>query len=91
MKTNKRIKHIVKWVKRYAKTHKIRTLVIGVSGGIDSAVVSTLCAETGLDTVVLSMPIRQSTHTHSLSQQHLAWLTERYPNVTAYTYDLIHS
>lgn len=88
MKTKRRIQHIVRWIKQYARDHKISTLVVGVSGGIDSAVVSTLCAETGLDTVVLSMPIRQSAHTHDLSQRHLAWLTDRYPNVTAYTYDL---
>ena len=88
MKTKKRIRHIVAWIKKYARKNNISTLVIGVSGGIDSAVVSTLCAETGLDTVVLSMPIRQSRHTHDLSQRHLTWLTDRYPNVTAYTYDL---
>ena len=82
------IQHITAWIKRYAKDHRIKNLVVGISGGIDSAVVSTLCAETGLDTVVLSMPIRQSRHTHDLSQRHLNWLTDRYSNVTAYTYDL---
>ena len=88
MKTKKRIQHIRSWIKKYARRNDISALVGGVSGGIDSAVVSALCAETGLDTLALSMPIRQSAHTHDLSQRHLAWLTNRYPNVTAYTYDL---
>ena len=54
----KRAKYITKWIQSYAKDNKIQTLVVGVSGGIDSSVVSTLCAETGLPTVVVSMPIR---------------------------------
>lgn len=83
-----RIKKITRWINKYAHDHKIKTLVVGVSGGIDSAVVSTLCAETGLPTVVLSMPIRQSQQTHTLSQRHCDWLVERYPNVTGYTIDL---
>ena len=84
----KRAKYITKWIQSYAKDNKIQTLVVGVSGGIDSSVVSTLCAETGLPTVVVSMPIRQSSQTHTLSQRHLDWLVERYPNVTGYTIDL---
>lgn len=88
MTPKKRTQHIVKWIQSYASKHKIETLVVGVSGGIDSAVVSTLCAETGLPTVVVSMPIRQSAHTHSLSQRHCNWLVERYQNVTGYTIDL---
>ncbi len=48
---------IVSWIKNYAVTNNIDSLVVGVSGGIDSAVVSTLCAETGLKTYVLSMPL----------------------------------
>lgn len=83
-----RIKKISKWIKSYASKNKISTLVVGVSGGIDSAVVSTLCAETGLPTVVLSMPIHQSKHTHALSQRHCDWLVERYHNVVGYTIDL---
>ena len=50
---------IVKWIKDYADENKIQSLVVGVSGGIDSAVVSTLCAETGLPTFPLGMPIHQ--------------------------------
>ena len=88
MTPKQRVKRIVKWIKDYVKKNRISTLVVGVSGGIDSAVVSTLCAETGLPTVVLSMPIRQSRQTHTLSQRHCDWLTERYSNVTGYTIDL---
>ena len=51
--------NIVEWIKDYADKSKIKSLVVGVSGGIDSAVVSTLCAETGLPTYVIGMPIHQ--------------------------------
>ena len=88
MTPRNRIKHIQTWMKKYAKVNKIETLVVGISGGIDSAVVSTLCANTGLPTYVLSMPIKQSKATHGLSQAHGAWLTERYTNVTFETIDL---
>ena len=88
MTPRQKIRYITKWIRDYAKKHRISTLVVGVSGGIDSAVVSTLCAETGLPTVVVSMPIRQSAHTHSLSQRHCDWLVGHYENVTGYTIDL---
>lgn len=88
MKTHKRILYITGWIKKYVTKNKINTLVVGVSGGIDSAVVSTLCAETGLPVMALSMPIRQSVDTHSLSLRHLDWLTKRYVNVSAMIYDL---
>lgn len=81
MKTKKRIDTITKWIKRYAEKHKVKCLVVGVSGGIDSAVVSTLCARTGLPTVALSMPIKQSEHTHNLSVAHCEWLRTAYANV----------
>lgn len=60
MTAKQRIKHITKWIKNYAKTAKVSTLVVGISGGIDSSVVSALCAETGLKTIVVQMPIRQN-------------------------------
>jgi len=86
--SKQRVSYITKWIRDYAKKHKIKTLVVGVSGGIDSAVVSTLCARTGLPTVAVSMPIRQSKHTHALSQKHCEWLAAAYENVTAETVDL---
>jgi NAD+ synthase len=88
MTPKQQIKYIHGWIKKYAKRNSIKTLVVGISGGIDSAVVSTLCAMTGLPTRVLSMPIKQSKATHNLSQAHGKWLTDRYPNVTFETIDL---
>lgn len=88
MTPKQQAQHIIRWIKNYARKHKIKTLVVGVSGGIDSAVVSTLCAQTGLPTIAVSMPIRQSKDTHSLSQQHCEWLANNYDNVTVHTVDL---
>jgi len=81
-------KQIVKWIKDYAKKNKIKALVVGVSGGIDSAVVSTLCSKTALPTFVLSMPVRQNKKLHSLSLQHCKWLTDNFNNVTHLNIDL---
>jgi len=60
MKPKQRINHIVKWIRAYARSAKIDVLVVGISGGIDSSVVSALCAETGMKTIVVQMPIRQN-------------------------------
>ena len=79
---------IVKWIKDYADENKIQSLVVGVSGGIDSAVVSTLCAETGLPTFPLGMPIHQDSDQESLSDIHLAWLEKRYKNVKTLKFNL---
>ena len=73
---------IVRWLKDYYWMHSIKCFVVGVSGGIDSAVVSTLCAETGLPTYVVCMPLL-STHKNSkLSEDHAKKLDEKYENVT---------
>ena len=79
---------IVKWIKDYADENKIQSLVVGVSGGIDSAVVSTLCAETGLPTFPLGMPIHQDSDQESLSDLHLAWLEKKYKNVKILKFNL---
>ena len=79
---------IIEWITEYAKRSGHETLVVGVSGGIDSAVVSTLCAMTGLATLAVCMPIRQSKHTHELSTKHAHWLTTKFDNATNYTVDL---
>ena len=79
---------IVKWIKDYADTNNIQALVVGVSGGIDSAVVSTLCAETKLPTFPLGMPIHQDHNQESLSDNHLAWLDKKYDNVKPLKFDL---
>ena len=88
MKAKKRIKIIVDWIKTYAEKHHVESLVVGVSGGIDSAVVSTLCAHTGISTIAVSMPILQSQHTHNLSLKHGEWLNNNFDNVVHYTLDL---
>lgn len=79
---------IQEWILSYTVDHKITTLVIGVSGGIDSAVVSTLCAETGLPTLVIGMPLNSSESNTELSNKHIYFLCEKYKNVNSYTIDL---
>ena len=83
--------NIVEWIKEYAEKNKINSLVVGVSGGIDSAVVSTLCAETGMPTYVLGMPIHQNEEQENLSDVHLEWLTCKYTNVTKLKFDLTNT
>jgi NAD+ synthase len=72
---------ITAWIKHYAESAGVTSLVIGISGGIDSAVVSALCASTGLNTVAVTMPIRQLPDLHDLSLRQGAWLAERFDNV----------
>ena len=79
---------IQQWIFDYAQSAGAETLVVGVSGGIDSAVVSTLCASTGLPTIVLSMPIRQDKEQHDLSVDHCLSLLNTFTNVQWETIDL---
>ncbi|MDN3596479.1 NAD(+) synthase [Zunongwangia endophytica] len=88
MQTTKVIDHIVNWLKDYAENAKMNGFVVGVSGGIDSAVTSTLCAKTGLDVLVLEMPIHQDPSHVSRAQKHIASLKERFPNVKSESVDL---
>ena len=89
MTPKQRIKHITKWIRDYAREARVDTLVVGISGGIDSSVVSALCAETGLKTIVVQMPIRQNRKLDNLSSAQASWLLERYPdNVTHMSMDL---
>lgn len=88
MTSKQRIKHITKWIRQYATKNKISTLVVGISGGIDSSVVSALCAETGLNTIVVQMPIRQNRKLDNRSSMQATWLLERYKNVTHMNMDL---
>ena len=81
-------KQITAWIQDYADSAGISTLVIGISGGIDSAVVSALCAHTGLRTIAVSMPIRQRADLHDLSLRQGQWLTQRFPNVQHEIIDL---
>jgi NAD+ synthase len=80
--------HIVLWLKTYAQASNCKGFVIGISGGIDSAVTSVLCADTGLPVLALNMPIRQNHPELSRSQEHIAWMLERYKNVESQTVDL---
>ena len=72
---------ITAWIKDYANKANMKSLVVGISGGIDSAVVSALCARTGLNVVAVTMPIRQRPDLHDLSMRQGAWLSERFDNV----------
>ena len=82
-----RIEFISNWINDYANKYKFN-LVVGVSGGIDSAVTSTLCAKTKIKTIVISMPIRQNENQHNLSLEHINWLKSKYNNVVDYTINL---
>ena len=72
----------------YANSNNISTLVVGVSGGIDSAVTSTLCAKTGLRTLVINMPIHQNDSEYNLSNQHMMWLRSNWDNVESHIINL---
>jgi NAD+ synthase len=75
---------ITAWIGDYARSNGITTLVIGVSGGIDSAVTSTLSARTGLPTIVLNMPIHQDPEQYELANQHISWLESNFDNIESY-------
>lgn len=83
MNSLKKIDYISDWIKDYAKSLSFQpvSLVIGVSGGIDSAVTSALCAKTGFKTIAVSMPIKQNINQHDLSLKHLDWLKNNFDNV----------
>ena len=72
---------ITNWISDYALENDIRALVVGVSGGVDSAVTSTLSARTGIRTIVLNMPIHQKKYQDDLSKKHISWLKDNFNNV----------
>ena len=90
MSPSEKVKYISNWIKSYVDKMptKAESLVIGISGGIDSSVSSTLSAMTGLKTIVLSMPIKQINHQHDLSLKHQDWLVKKFDNVQAHTISL---
>ena len=90
MNSKNKIDYISKWIKEYANslTFQPASLVIGVSGGIDSAVTSALCAKTGFKTIAISMPIKQNINQHDLSLKHLNWLKKNFDNVETKIIDL---
>tara|TARA_Y200000002_G_C22625919_1_gene640233 strand:- start:188 stop:970 length:783 start_codon:yes stop_codon:yes gene_type:complete len=81
-------KHIINWINEYLKNSQINGLVVGVSGGIDSALTSTLCAETGKKLICIEMPINQGKNQVSRSKKHIDWLKSKYPNVSSKLIDL---
>lgn len=80
--------HIVNWLKTYAENAKVSGFVVGISGGVDSAVTSTLCAQTGLPTLCVEMPIHQAASHVSRAREHIALLKTRFPQVTSAEADL---
>jgi NAD+ synthase len=82
---------IIDWIKDYSEKNNNLKLVVGVSGGVDSALVSTLCAMTGIDTHVVSMPIHQKENQLSLAKQHIEWLKSKFQNVYTHEHDLTES
>ena len=90
MSPSEKNKFISNWIKSYVDQMpvKAQSLVIGISGGIDSSVSSTLSAMTGIKTIVLTMPIRQKNNQHDLSLKHQEWLIKNFKNVEAHTINL---
>jgi len=90
MNALEKVNFISNWIKDYANNmpSKAQSLVIGISGGIDSSVSSTLSAMTGLKTIVLSMPIKQKSQQHDLSLKHQEWLVNKFDNVETHNVNL---
>ena len=90
MKPLEKAQFISNWIKDYVEKmpSKAQSLVIGISGGIDSSVSSTLSAMTGIKTIVLSMPIKQKSSQHDLSLKHKEWLINNFNNVETHTLNL---
>ena len=86
MQTSERINYIQKWILDYCQSvpKEIETLVVGISGGIDSSVTSTICALTGKKTIAVSMPIKQITEQQNLSLKHQEWLKSKFKNVESH-------
>ncbi len=90
MEVSKKIVFIKDWILNYVNSMpvKAQSLVIGISGGIDSSVTSSLCAMTGLKIIVVSMPIKQIASQHDLSLKHKKWLKDKFKNVESHTIEL---
>ncbi|WP_437823215.1 NAD(+) synthase [Tenacibaculum mesophilum] len=82
MNTPKVAEHIINWLKDYATNAKVNGFVVGISGGIDSAVTSTLCAKTGLPTLCVELPIHQAKSQVNRANEHIKQLKERFSNVS---------
>ena len=91
MNTKAVIKHIVDWLANYSETSFTKGFVVGVSGGVDSAVTSTLCALTGKNVIVVNMPILQPPSQCQRSNEHIEWLKSTFKNVISFNVDLTKS
>ena len=89
MQTQKVTEHIINWLKNYAETAKMNGFVIGISGGIDSAVVSTLAAKTRLKTLVIELPIRQKKDQVQRAQEQISFLKNNFENVESFEKNVI--
>ena len=88
MQVQKITEHITKWLKEYAEISNVKGFVVGVSGGIDSALTSTLCAKTGFPTLCVEMPIHQAKSHVSRAREHISQLKEGFKNVSDVKIDL---
>jgi len=90
MEVSKKVLFIKDWILSYVNSMpvKAQSLIVGISGGIDSSVTSTLCAMTGLKTIVLTMPIKQNKEQNDLSLLHKEWLKNKFNNVMTHTLEL---
>lgn len=88
LKKKETIDHIVHWLRGYSESAGTKGFVIGVSGGIDSALTSTLCAMTGLDVLCLEMPIHQAESQVTRAMDHIRWLKQQFPKVKKYEVEL---
>ena len=90
MEVSKKVIFIKDWILNYVNSMpvKVKSLVIGISGGIDSSVTSTLCAMTGLKTIVLTMPIKQNKEQNDLSLLHKKWLSDKFNNIESHSLEL---
>ncbi|MES2591658.1 MAG: NAD(+) synthase [Bacteroidota bacterium] len=83
MKNKEVVDHIVHWLKTYSEHSKTNGFVIGISGGVDSALTSTLCAKTGYPVICLNLPIHQHKSEYDRGHEHIDWLKKKYDNVTS--------
>ena len=90
MEVSKKVVFIKDWILNYINSmpKKATSLIIGISGGVDSSVTSTLCAMTGTKTIILTMPIKQISSQHNLSLKHEKWLKNKFKNIESHTIEL---
>ncbi len=91
MKNKEVINHIVNWLSNYSIQSKTSGFVIGISGGIDSALTSTLCAKTGLPLICLNMPIHQHKAEYERGLEHIEWLKKNFTNVSSHEVELTNT